>query len=120
MNETVVAPTTDAAPVVTIGANFSGPNFHTDPGIAASPPDTDGAVGPSSFVELLNNLYQVYDKSGAILQTLRLPEFWANAGVTPAGVPIDPRILYDPVSQRWFASSAENPFVPNDILLAVS
>jgi hypothetical protein len=71
-------------------------------------------------VELLNNLYQVYDKSGAILQTLRLPEFWANAGVTPAGVPIDPRILYDPVSQRWFASSAENPFVPNDILLAVS
>jgi hypothetical protein len=62
MNETVVAPTTDAAPVVTIGANFSGPNFHTDPGIAASPPDTDGAVGPNSFVELLNNLYQVYDK----------------------------------------------------------
>src|SRR5437870_4234558 len=64
MNETVVAPRADAAPVVTIGANFSGPQFHTDPGIAASPPDTDGAVGPNSFVELLNNLYQVYDKSG--------------------------------------------------------
>ena len=117
---TVVAPTTDTAPVVTIGANFSGPNFHTDPGIAVSPPDTDGAVGPTSFVELLNNLFQVYDKSGTILETLRLPDFWADAGVTPAGLPFDPRVLYDPVSQRWFASSAENEFVPNDILLAVS
>ena len=55
MNETVVAPTTAAAPVVTIGANFSGPNFHTDPGIVVTPPDTDGAAGPTSFVELLNN-----------------------------------------------------------------
>ena len=40
--------------------------------------------------------------------------------MTPAGLPFDPRVLYDPVSQRWFASSAENAFVPNDILLAVS
>jgi hypothetical protein len=110
----------DAAPVVTIGANFSGANFHTDPGIAAAPPDTDGAVGPNFFVELLNNLYQVYDKSGAILEFSRLPEFWVNAGLTPAGLPFDPRVLYDPVSQRWFASSAENAFLPNDILLAVS
>ena len=57
-----------------------GPNFHTDPGIAVSPPDTDGAVGPTSFVELLNNLFQVYDKSGTILETLRLPDFWAGRG----------------------------------------
>src|SRR5258705_819989 len=120
MNETVVAPTTDAAPVVTIGANFSGPNFHTDPGIAFSPPDSDGAVGPNSFVELLNNLYQVYDKSGTLIQTLRLPDFWTAAGVITTGLPVDPRVLYDPVSQHWFATSSENAFVPNDILVAVS
>ena len=120
MNETMVAATTAGAPIVTIGANFSGANFHTDPGIVVSPPDTDGAAGPNSFVELLNNLYQVYDMSGTLIQTLRLPDFWTAAGVTPAGLPFDPRVLYDPVSQRWFATSAENPFVPNDILVAVS
>ena len=98
----------------------SGANFHTDPSIVVSPPDSDGAVGPNSFVELLNNLYQVYDKSGTLIQTLRLPDFWTAAGVTLAGLPYDPRVLYDPVSQHWFATSSENAFVPNDILVAVS
>src|SRR5258708_3881436 len=120
MNETMVAATTTDAPIVTIGASFSGANFHTDPSIAVSPPDTDGAAGPNSFVELLNNLYQVYDESGTLIQQLRLPDFWNAAGVTPAGLPFDPRVLYDPVSQRWFATSSENPFIPNDILVAVS
>src|SRR5215831_14891321 len=122
MAQTALAttPTADPAPVVTIGANFTGAAFHTDPGIAVSPPDTDGAAGPTSFVELLNNLYRVYDKSGALLQFTRLPEFWTSAGVTLDGQPFDPRILYDPVSERWFATSSENPFIPNDILLAVS
>src|SRR5215475_2291055 len=114
------APTADPVPVVTIGVNFSGAAFHTDPSIAVTPPDTDGAAGPTSFVELLNNLYRVYDKSGALLQFTRLPEFWTSAGVTLDGLPFDPRILYDPVSERWFATSSENPFIPNDILLAVS
>jgi hypothetical protein len=116
----MVAATTADAPIVTISANFTGAEFHTDPGIAVSPPDSDGAIGPNYFVELLNNLYQVYDKSGTLIQQLRLPDFWNAAGVTPAGLPYDPRVLYDPVSQRWFATSSENPFVPNDILVAVS
>jgi Bacterial cadherin-like domain len=120
MKGTTVAATMPDSPIVTIGANFSGANFHTDPGIVVSPPDSDGAVGPNSFVELLNNLYQVYDKSGTLIQTLRLPDFWTAAGVTLAGLPFDPRVLYDPVSQHWFATSSENPFVPNDILVAVS
>ncbi|MBV8412236.1 MAG: hypothetical protein JOY64_31760 [Alphaproteobacteria bacterium] len=122
MTQTALAttPTADSAPVVTIGANFSGAAFHTDPTIAFTPPDTDGAAGPTSFVELLNNLYQVYDKSGSLLQVARLPDFWTSAGVTLSGLPFDPRILYDPVSERWFATSSENPFIPNDILVAVS
>ncbi len=121
MNQTVVAPTTDPAPVVTIGANFEGANHTTDPGVAVDPPDTDGAVGPNAIVELLNNVYRVYDKSGALLQTSRLQDFWLNAGVTFPGLAFDPRVVYDPASQRWFASSAANAFVPgNPILLAVS
>src|SRR6266436_1539638 len=125
MNQTVVAPTTAVAPLVTIGANFEGADQSADRsfelGVAFDPPDTDGAVGPNAIVELLNNLYRVYDKSGALLQTSRLQDFWLNAGVTLAGFAFDPRVVYDPASQRWFASSAANPRVPgNPILLAVS
>jgi hypothetical protein len=41
MNESVVAPTTDAAPVVTGGANFAGSNIAVS---GIYPPDSDGAV----------------------------------------------------------------------------
>jgi VCBS repeat-containing protein len=116
----MVAATTADAPVVTIGANFRGANFDPSAAVAATPLGSAGAVGPNSFVELLNNVYKVYDKSGALIQTLSLSDFWQAAGVTPAGLPVDPRVLYDPVSQRWFATSSDNAFNPNDILVAVS
>jgi hypothetical protein len=121
MNQTVVAPTTDPAPVITIGANFAGSN------IALSgfyPPDSDGAVGPGQFVELVNGVYRVYDKSGTVLQQLSLDQFWSSAGATPQGFAGDPRVLYDPESQRWFAAALDFNFGPPDnpsaYLLAVS
>jgi hypothetical protein len=121
MNQTVVAPTRATAPLVTIGANFEGADQSIDLGVAFDPPDTDGAAGPNAIVELLNNLYRVYDKSGALLQTSRLQDFWLNAGVTVPGFAFDPRVVFDPASQRWFASSTANAGVPgNPILLAVS
>src|SRR5260370_2677464 len=100
MNEAMFAGTTYAAPIVTIGANFAGANFTTDPGAAFTPPDTDGAVGPNAVVELLNNVYQVYDKSGTLLQQSRSQDFWLNAGATFPGLAVDPRVVYDPESQR--------------------
>jgi hypothetical protein len=118
MLETMAAPaTTAAAPLVSIGANFEGSNISIS---GFFPPDSDGAVGPGQFVEMVNGVYRVYDKTGTILQNSSLNDFWSAAGVTPTNFAYDPRVLYDPVSQRWFASSAENPGVPNRILLAVS
>lgn len=112
MNETMSAATTGATPVVTIGANFEGSNAVIATGF--SPPDTDGAVGPSQFVELVNGLYRVYDKSGNVLQQLSLADFWSSAGV-PEGFAFDPRVLYDSESQRWYAAALADVF-----LLAVS
>ena len=112
MNVRMVAATTTGAPVTTIGANFAGANFTTDPGAAFTPPDTDGAVGPNAVVELLNNVYRVYDESGGLLQTSSSQDFWLNAGATFPGFAFDPRVVYDPASQRWFASSAADAGVP--------
>jgi hypothetical protein len=85
----------------------------------ASIPDTDGAVGPDRFVEFINGAYRVYDLTGTVLQTMSADEFWTAAGVTPTD-PFDPRVLYDPASGRWFASSADGQTAPGNILLAVS
>ena len=117
MTETVAAGATDAAPLVTVGANFEGSNI-TISGFV--PPDSDGAVGPDHFVELLNGVYRVYDKSGTVLQQSSLDQFWSSAGVTPQQFSFDPRVLYDPSSGRWFATAADNEFAPNEIFIAVS
>jgi hypothetical protein len=85
------------------------------------PPDTMGAVGLNHIVELINGRYSVYRKhDGVRVQTNTLDQFWTDAGVSFQGFTFDPRILYDPVSHRWFAASADNRFGANHFLLAVS
>lgn len=114
-----------AAPPVIIGQNFTGSTFGTDS--SANPPDTDGAIGPNHFVELINGTFSVYNKStGARVQTMSDVMFWSRAGYTvPRNWDItDPRIVYDPTVQRWFAAQIDfdpSGFVnTNDFLLAVS
>ena len=80
-----------------------------------------GAVGPNHIVELLNGRYAVYNKSGSLLQSSSLNQFWINAGVTPAGsFAFDPRVIYDKHSGRWFAVAVDNGGGANNILVAVS
>jgi hypothetical protein len=109
-----------------IGQNFTG---STRVQLGFIPPDTMGAVGPSHFAELVNGRFAVYDKTGAnnpdgtrtpvLAKTLN--QFWTDAGVTPQGAfAFDPRIVYDPTSGRWFASSADNIRAANRFLVAVS
>jgi hypothetical protein len=107
------------AQALSIGVNFTGSSL-LDSGFI--PPDTMGAAGPGHFVELINGRYSVYKKTdGERVQTTTLNNFWRNAGVTPAGsFAFDPRVLYDPASQRWFAASVDNSFGPNNFLVAVS
>jgi len=101
---------------LTIGLNFTS---STSAEVDVRPPDTMGAVGPDHIVELINGRYSVYRKQdGVLLQTSTLSEFWSNAGLAFFFV-FDPRILYDPVSQRWFASSTEGDG-SSFLLLAVS
>src|SRR6266850_2156130 len=114
-----------AAALVVIGQNFTGSTFGTDS--FADPPDTDGAIGPNHFVELINGTFSVYNKStGTRVQTMSDVTFWSRAGYTvPSNWDItDPRIVYDPTVQRWFAAQIDfdpSGFVnTNDFLLAIS
>ncbi len=107
---------------LSIGINFTGSSYGIDSFFI--PPDTDGAVGPRHIVELINGHYAVYlKKDGTRVQSTSMDQFLRNAGVIPrSGFPADPRVLFDPFSRRWFASTASINFGngPDDLLLTVS
>ena len=108
---------------VFIGHNFTGSRSGADS--TAVPSDTDGAIGPNHFVELINGRYSVYNRSDdSRVQTSTDLDFWKNLGVTfPAGWNItDPRVVFDSQANRWFASQIDfnTATSPNRFLLAVS
>ncbi len=112
------------AVVMQIGQNFTGATLGVDS--LALPPDPNGAVGPNHFVEFINGRVSIYDKtSGARLATMTDLDFWIKAGVSmPSNLDVtDPRLIFDPASQRWFVSEVDvdaNNSVSNRFLLAVS
>ena len=94
--------------VLEIGQNFTGSRYGTDS--LREPAYANGAVGPNHFVELINGRFSVYDKAtGSRVVTMTDLAFWTGAGVAfPAGWTLtNPRLVFDAVSQRWFASMAD-------------
>jgi hypothetical protein len=88
------------------------------------PPDTNGDVGPSNYVQFVNILYQVYDKSTgtALTPPLKLSSLFASCGCAcGAGDAGDPIALYDPLADRWLLSQFTNPSVtPYHQCIAIS
>jgi hypothetical protein len=117
--------TSHGAVFVAIGNNFTGSRFGVNS--TYNPPDGDGCIGPGHFVEFINGHFAAYSRTnGARVQSLTDLSFWSSAGVsiTSGWEATDPRVLFDPASQRWFASEAD--FDPsgvvnsNHFLLAIS
>ena len=102
-----------------IGLNFSGSNLSES---GFRPPDTMGTVGMGHVVEMINGRYRVYDKTnGALLENRSLNSFWSNANAPHAGnFSFDPRVQYDPTTDRYYATSVDNARGPNNLLVAVS
>lgn len=108
------------AQTATIGLNFTGTTRENTS--TFNPPDSMGAVGPGHIVEILNGQYAVYDKAtGNELTKVSLNDFWDAAGSGFDGeFAFDPRVVYDPFAQRWYATSVDNVREANNILIAVS
>lgn len=119
---------TEAAVFVSLGQNFTGNTFGDIS--QALPPDSNGAIGPSHFMEFINGAVSVYGKAdGQSVLGLSDVDFWSQAGVnlSSSSAISDPRVIYDPGSQRWFATqvdfnaTATDPTLQaNNFLLAVS
>jgi hypothetical protein len=115
---------TDADPP-TVAVNFAGLNVLSDAnnysGSFYIPPDQGSAVGPNHYMEMVNLVYGIYNKNGTVaVAATRLDTFFANAGVAGLSTNItDPRLIYDQLSQRWFAVVVTSA-TTNNIVLAVS
>jgi hypothetical protein len=102
--------------------NFDGVPF---PGVACNcaPPDTDGEVGATQYVQIVNEGYQVFDKAtgASLLGPSGIQTIWGGfGGVCQNNGSGDPVVLYDQLANRWIISQFAGVAVPTDECIAVS
>jgi hypothetical protein len=88
------------------GLNFDGIPF---PGVVCNcaPPDTNGAVGATQYLQIVNEGYQVFDKTtgDSVLGPASIRSVWAGfGGVCETSGSGDPIALYDKLADRWVIS----------------
>ncbi len=117
--------TLSAVPMPTPLLSFDGlSNFNNIDayGLVIIPPDISGDVGPDRYVQAVNALVRIYDKSGAAVT----PPFRMSALFSGLGTPCstrddgDPIVAYDPLADRWLLSQYCTAFPPFRQMIAVS
>jgi hypothetical protein len=116
-----VSPRSVAVPMSTVPSPYVSASFlaQTDVPVQGrkteSPPDTNGAVGREKLMSTLNSNYVIQRKSdGKVLSKVSMTSFWRPVG---AHRPFDPRVVYDPYSDRWLVSAADDPLLPSSLIL---
>ena len=104
------APTT-AMPSATSFAGLA----NSDNSLDVIPPDTNGDVGPSQYVEFVNLAFAVYSKTGTRLYgPADGSTLWTGfGGPCELDNDGDPVVLYDPISNRWMFSQFALPNYPS-------
>ena len=102
--------------------NFDGVAF---PGVACNcaPPDTNGEVGATQYVQIVNEGYQVFNKTTGASQLgpSGITTLWSGfGGVCQNNGSGDPVVLYDQIANRWLISQFAGVSVPTDECIAVS
>ena len=102
--------------------NFDGIPF---PGVACNcaPPDTNGEVGSTQYVQLVNIGLQVFNKNtgASVLGPVGLSTIWTGfGGVCEANGHGDPVVLYDQIANRWLISQFAGATTLTDECIAVS
>jgi len=102
--------------------NFDGIAF---PGVACNcaPPDTNGEVGATHYVQIVNEGFQVFDKTtgASMLGPSGITTHWSGfGGVCQNNGSGDPVVLYDQIANRWVITQFAGVSVPTDECIAVS
>jgi hypothetical protein len=102
--------------------NFDGIGF---PGVSCNcaPPDTNGEVGASQYVQMVNEGYQVFNKNTGASQLgpSGITTLWSGfGGVCQNNGSGDPVVMYDQIANRWVITQFAGVSVPTDECIAVS
>src|SRR5690349_15268261 len=104
-----------------VGVGFTGPNGSFTPN--AAPPDTNGAVGATQFVQWVNESFAVFDKAtGAVLMGPTVGNaVWAGfGGGCETNNDGDPIAQYDKAANRWILTQFSVSTTPYLQCVAVS
>ena len=106
--------------------DFAGISNADNGGSTATPPDTNGAAGFNNYVQVVNHVFAVYDKSG----NRTYGPAWDNSiwqgfgGSCESHNDGDPTVLYDKQITRWvfsqFAVGSPPDYTPSYECIAVS
>ncbi|MCB2219723.1 MAG: hypothetical protein KQI35_04945 [Bacteroidetes bacterium] len=79
-----------------------------------APPDTQGDVGLNHYIQMVNNGFQIFDKSGnAVTSPTSLSTLWNNLPGPWNGTNNgDPIVLFDETEGRWLLSQFSLPNYP--------
>jgi len=119
-SDPVAAPLAGPLTGVTPFLNFDGQSAQDNRnlfGFAFVPPDTNGAIGATQFVQMVNVTVAVYDKSSGALQfgPAAIHTLWTGFGGLcefGGGTPTfadggDPIVLYDHLAGRWLVTQLQ-------------
>lgn len=85
------------------------------------PPDDNGTAGPNHYMQTINTVYAIYDKTGNLVAgPTNLNQLFGSVPGANRNDG-DPIILYDEQADRWLVTEFSVPFSgPNYLLMAVS
>ncbi len=92
-------------------------------GCNCAPPDPNGAVGLTQYVQIVNEGYQVFDKAtgNSVLGPRSISSIWTGfGGVCETGGSGDPVVLYDHLANRWLISQFAGTSTITDECVAIS
>jgi hypothetical protein len=101
--------------------NFNGIAF---PGVNCNcaPPDTNGEVGATQYVQMVNEGYQVFNKGtgASVLGPVAIDTLWSGFGAPCNAGSGDPVVLYDQLANRWLVSQFAGVSTITDECIAIS
>ncbi len=113
VHDTVVQTTAPTGAMPSVGMTFEGMNISQGCG-GCLPPDTDGAVGPNHYLQMVNTTLAVFNKTtGAMISgPTPIRGLW-TMGECAARDDGDPIVLYDQLADRWLISQFTSSAAPN-------
>jgi len=103
-----------------IGNGFVGPAGTFS--VNSAPPDTNGAVGPTHYVETVNSSFAIFDKTGTpIYGPKPINSIWSTfGGGCQSNNDGDPSAVYDGLADRWIITQFSVTTTPYLMCVAVS